>query len=210
MTQYYCTRCDLATFADPQKGIPKPIKVANFLLKITPKSSKFGDIAPKKHHICGENHQKFGQFWCFWGASGGPEYWKTQNDTLRCAQSGKGHSTLCFSTVLNDFMTFPKSFILALRALGRILWNFLDATRILEVRFCFPISEFDGQCVAGIPGAPLGGPPVTLHGRFVEKAMFRKGFACFLSIRGKTVSWRRIDETKQAGTQPQYERSRAT
>ena len=56
MTHYYCTRCDLATFSDPQKGTPKPLKVANFLIKITPKSSKFGEIAPKNHHICGENH----------------------------------------------------------------------------------------------------------------------------------------------------------
>ena len=65
--------------------------------------------------------------------------------------------------------------------------------------FVFFFSEFDGKCVAGIPGAPLGCPPSALHRRFVEKAVFRKGFSCFLSIRGKTVSWRRIEETEQAG-----------
>ena len=71
-------------------------------------------------------------------------------------------------------------------------------------------SMMEHTCVAGIPGATLGGPPSTLHRRFVEKALFFEGFACFLSIRGKTVSWRRIDETKQAKTQPQNEKARAT
>jgi hypothetical protein len=82
MAHYYCTRCDLATFSDSQKGTSKPLKWAHILLKITPKSPKFMKNTLQNHYIFDENHQKVGKFWCFWGAPGHPEYWKTQNGTL--------------------------------------------------------------------------------------------------------------------------------
>ena len=38
----------------------------------------------------GEIHQKFGDFWWFWGALGSPKCWKVQNDTLLLVQNHFG------------------------------------------------------------------------------------------------------------------------
>ena len=91
MAHYYCTRCDLATFSDPPKGHPGTTKMGPHLAKNHPKPPKLMQNSPRNHHICDEIHQKVGDFWCFWGASGGPGYWKTQNDTLLLYEMRFGH-----------------------------------------------------------------------------------------------------------------------
>ena len=53
-----------------------------------------------------------------------------------------------FIRVLSDFRDFPKIAKVAKGCKRGILWIPLDAKKILEVRFCFSISELDDTCVA--------------------------------------------------------------
>ena len=54
----------------------------------------------------------------------------------------------CFIRVLSDFREFLEIAKVAKGRKREFLWIPLDAKKILEVRFCFSISELDGKCVA--------------------------------------------------------------